>query len=87
MTLVRLYSFLKTNAKVHIQAPGCVKELDDLSQSFVENSSKRKQILSDAEAFIENIDEEEVNKLKDSSISMLITKLFRAKSWLRPTLH
>lgn len=63
VTSARLFSFLKVNSKIYIQAPGCVKELDDLAKEFAENSDKRKTILIKAETFIENIESEEVNRL------------------------
>lgn len=63
VTLARLYTFLKSHSRVHIHAPGCLKELDEMSFSFVENSSKREEILNEAEAFIENIECEEVKKM------------------------
>lgn len=65
VTSARLFSFMKANSKVHIQAPGCVKELDEMSSKFVENSKDRTQILSEAESFIETIESEEVKKLND----------------------
>lgn len=75
-----MYTFLKTHSKVHIQAPGCVKELDEMAHSFVENSNNREQILSEAETFIEYIECEEVKKLYDLSISECsLTRIFSEK--------
>lgn len=60
LTSARLYSFVKNNAKVHVQAPGCVKALDKLAEKFVKNTNKRKEILKEVEKIIEKIEPEEV---------------------------
>lgn len=63
VTVNHLYTFLKTNAKARVQIPGCTLELDNFAEEFVTDASKRQQLLKDAEAFIEKIECEEVNKL------------------------
>lgn len=65
VTTAKLFSFVKTNAKVYVQAPGCVKELDELAGKFVKNATKRNEILKLAEALIEKIELEEVNDLSN----------------------
>lgn len=67
VTLARLYSFLKTESNVYVQAPGCDKELDKLAAKFVENPSNRQNILKECEAAIEKIECEKVNDLKCSN--------------------
>lgn len=64
MSLGRLYSFLKTNSKVNVQVPGCIKELDELADEFVKDKTKREEILKKAEEFIAKIADEEVNSTK-----------------------
>lgn len=61
LTTAHLFTFVKTNAKVYVQAPGCVKELDELAAKFVKNAAKRKEILKKAEELIGKIEAEEVN--------------------------
>lgn len=64
MSLGRLYSFLKTHSKVHVQVPGCIKELDQLADEFVKDKTKREEILKTAEDIIAKIEDEEVNNTK-----------------------
>lgn len=61
LTTAQLFTFVKNNAKVHVQAPGCTKKLDELAGKFVKDSTKRSEILKEAENFIEKIETEEVN--------------------------
>ena len=56
MTTARLYTFLKANSKVHVQVPGCVKELDNFADNFVKSHAKRQKIMKDSEEFIANIE-------------------------------
>lgn len=62
MSLGRLYSFLKTHSKVHVQVPGCIKELDQLADEFVKDKTKREEILKTAEDIIAKIEDEEVTQ-------------------------
>lgn len=59
----RLYSFLKANSKAQVQIPGCILELDNYAEAFVNDAPKRQQLLKKTETFIEKIQSEEVNKL------------------------
>lgn len=64
LTLTRLFSFVKTHSKVHVQVPGCMKELDELADKFVNEPKKRKEIFKESEEFIEKIESEEVSELR-----------------------
>jgi cell fate (sporulation/competence/biofilm development) regulator YmcA (YheA/YmcA/DUF963 family) len=63
VTLNQLYAFIKANSKVHVQVPGCWKELDELAEVFVYQPIKRKEALKKSEKFIETIECEEVKCL------------------------
>lgn len=69
LTTGKLYSFLKFHSKVHVQVPGCSRELDDLADKFLNNPSQREQILVEAEEFLEKIECEEVNKPSDGQLA------------------
>lgn len=62
---------MKSHSKVHIQAPGCWKELDDLADRFVKEVKSRADILKKAEDFINKVEPEEVNK-PDAPISTIV---------------
>lgn len=62
MTLMQMFSFVKTHSKVHVQIPGCVKELDELAVLFVNEPNKRKDIRNESEEFIEKMECKEVSE-------------------------
>lgn len=62
VTLMQMFSFVKTHSKVHVQIPGCVKELDELAVLFVNEPNKRKDIRNESEEFIEKMECKEVSE-------------------------
>lgn len=62
VTTTQLYTFLKANANVYVFAPGCSKELDVLAEKFVREKNNRKEVLREAEEFVEKHEDEEVRK-------------------------
>lgn len=75
VTINKLYLFLKTHSKVHVLAPGCVKELDELAETFINERTKRQDILREAENFIDKIRSEEVSELFSSINIIFLTTL------------
>jgi uncharacterized protein YaaR (DUF327 family) len=60
LTATQLFTFLKKYSKIHILAPGCDEKLDKLSDNFMSEETKRKDILKQAEEFVAKIECEEV---------------------------
>lgn len=69
ITVNMFYTFLKTYSKVYVLGPGCVKDLDELAEKFMnESPSKRPTFLEETERFVENIDSVEVSE-RDSQLA------------------
>ena len=54
---------------VHVLAPGCIKELDKLSEKFVSDQTQRKDILKETDEFINKITSEEVSELNQLALN------------------
>ncbi|CAG9799426.1 unnamed protein product [Chironomus riparius] len=56
ITTAKLFLFLKEHSKVYIQAPGCNRKLDEITEEFMLEKSQRTEILKKAEEVIKRID-------------------------------
>ena len=76
ITADQLFAFTKENANVYVNIPGCIKELDELTDKFMSETRSRPEIYKQTEEFIQNIKCEKVNKTykrKKINFNMLIS--------------
>ena len=64
ITADQLFAFTKDNANVYVNIPGCIKELDELTDKFMSETKNRPEIFKQTEQFIQNIKCEKVNTTK-----------------------
>ncbi|CAO1326207.1 unnamed protein product [Diamesa tonsa] len=55
ITADQLFAFTKENANVYVNIPGCIKELDELTDTFMTDTRRQPEIFKKSEQLIQNI--------------------------------